>query len=463
MFGHHQSTPRHWPPLWRPLLGAWLAVNAVACSADETSGPGGAGGSSGSGGAGGSTSDCRPRGVGSIDVRITGLPAGVDAELVVGGPVEAIGVSADRTLLVAAGPYQITPARVAAPDPVVRTLFEPVLETREFCLREDETRRVEVSYVPVATSHKLWTNASNGSGNLLGFEASSLVSSADIGADVSLITGAGKDVAFDKLGNLWSMGGTVADPHLMRFPVSRANGSGTAEHDRSIDIEGLACLPALRAFAFDRGSLWVSTCGSGVVALSAAELEASGQVTPQIRIGGATENGDIAFDISRNLWVTDGETLLRYDAERLEASIDTPDLRLSVRDAADERGVTPSNLAFDSAGNLWITDFGGNVVSQVASTDLAGTGEKTAISAVSITLGVTALLEGPAFDESGGLWIALEANRFGRLSPAQLRLSSGPGTTTEPETIITSASMGNANRMALFPAPQDLPLYHRFP
>ena len=82
---------------------------------------------------------------------------------------------------------------------------------------------------------------------------------------------------------------------------------------------------------------------------------------------------------------------------------------------------------------------------------------------MSITLGVTALLERPAFDESGGLWMALAADRFGRLSPAQLGVSSGGGDPTEPETIITSPGMGNANRMALYPAPQDLPLYHRFP
>jgi hypothetical protein len=76
---------------------------------------------------------------------------------------------------------------------------------------------------------------------------------------------------------------------------------------------------------------------------------------------------------------------------------------------------------------------------------------------------VAALLERPAFDESGGLWIALDQNRFGRLSPDQLATSTGPGEPTQPETIITSPGMGSAQRIALYPAPEDLPLYHRFP
>lgn len=466
MFGRHHSSRPSWRRSRLALGALSIAVQAVACAGDDTEDQDGAAGAparGGSGGSGASAGDCRARGVGRIEIRISGLPEGVDAELVVGGPVEAIGVSADRTLDMAAGPILIDPAHVAAPDPIVRTLFEPVLEAREFCLGEGETRRVALSYVPVATSHALWADAANGDGDLLGFEASSLTASAAALAPVAVVdAGAGKDVAFDKQGNLWSMGATLADPHLVRFPAAVARGAGPAQPDRSIDIDNIECLPALRAFAFDRGALWVSTCGN-VVALAAEQLEASGSVTPRITIGGVTDNGDIAFDISRNLWVTDGDALLRYDAERLEASIDTPDLRLGARDAADDRGIRPSNLAFDSAGNLWIIDAGRRLVSQIASADLGGTGERAVNATLSITLGASALLERPAFDESGGLWIALEANRLGRLSPAQLGVSSGSSAPSVPETIITSPGMGNARRIALFPAPHDLPLYHRFP
>jgi ligand-binding sensor domain-containing protein len=201
-----------------------------------------------------------------------------------------------------------------------------------------------------------------------------------------------------------------------------------------------------------------------VVSLPPDQLTASGSVAPGVVIDAPVDNGDLAFDILGNLWVTSDMGVVRYDAARLGASIaSAPDLRLVVRDSVDERTIVPSNLAFDIAGNLWVIDFGGNLVSKVASSDLAGTGEQTAVAAVTITLGVAALLERPAFDESAGLWLALDQNRFGRLSAAQLAVSSTAGEPTVPEILITSPNMGNANRMALFPAPEGLPLRHRFP
>ncbi len=453
----------------RPLrIAALVWPVSVACTADRSepgesagAGSGGTGSQAGSGGgeAGGS---CRAVGVGRIEVRITGLPSDVQGRVIVAGPAESVAVESDRGLDVSAGPYLLTPERVAGADPIVRSLFEPDLPQTELCLAAGETREVELRYVPVPTSHRLWTNNSNGDGNLLGFSGASLGATGHVEPSISVTAGAGKDVAFDEEGNLWSMGATVADPHLMRFPKEVFDSSGAKEPDRRIDILDVACLPALRSFAFDRGVLWVSTCGSGVVAVAPEQLETSGQVTPAVSIGGLTENGDLAFDIVRNLWVTTTGSVLRYDAERLETSIEVPDLTLTVRDAADVRSIEPSNLAFDLAGNLWIIDFGGNLVSKVAQADLEGAGERTAVAAVSLTLGVAALLERPAFDESGGLWLALDQDRFGRLSPAQLGASSGAGEPTVPETLIESPGMGNANRMAFFPASADLPLYHRF-
>jgi streptogramin lyase len=219
----------------------------------------------------------------------------------------------------------------------------------------------------------------------------------------------------------------------------------------------------MHAMAFARnGALWVSTC-AGVMGLAAAEIDASGTVTAERVIDGLEDNGDLAFDSSENLWITDTDRVVRFDSERLVADITGgPDVALSIRDAGDARDITPSNLAFDRAGNLWVIDFGGNQVSKIAAADLEATGARSVVSEVTITLGVAALLERPAFDESGGLWLALDQNRFGRLGPEQLDTSTGSGAPTLPSTIITSPGMGNANRMAFYPAAADLPLYHHF-
>jgi streptogramin lyase len=449
------------------VMGIPLA-GTLACSTEDgaPAGGGGSGGAGrgGGGGTGGTASaGCPASGSGEIEVRISGLPAGVDASLIIGGPLGSRSVTEDTTFGEAAGPYVLTPGRVAAPDPIVRTLFEPVLAETEFCLEDDGTHRVELEYAPVATSHRLWTNNSNGTGNLLGFVASSLTASAEIAPTISAVAGAGKDVAFDGEGNLWSMGATTADPHLMRFPRALFSTSGEKEADLRIDVADVSCLPAMRALAFARtGALWASTCGR-VVALAAEDLDASGTLTPARVIEGLEDNGDLAFDSAQNLWITDAERVVRFGVERLEADITGgPDVELSLRDAADAGDIVASNLAFDRAGNLWVIDFGGNRVSKIASPELEATGARSVVSEVTITLGVAALLERPAFDESGGLWLALDQNRFGRLGPEQLAASSGSGAPTVPSTIITSPGMGNANRMAFYPAAEDLPLYHSF-
>jgi hypothetical protein len=109
-----------------------------------------------------------------------------------------------------------------------------------------------------------------------------------------------------------------------------------------------------------------------------------------------------------------------------------------------------------------VVDFGANVLARIALDAQSSSGSQTVVADRTIALGVTALLERPAFDESGGLWLALDQNRFGRLSPDQLTVNSDSGSPTIPETLITSPGMGNANRMAFYPAPADLPLYHHF-
>jgi hypothetical protein len=457
-----------WRWLRTMVMGIPLA-GTLACSTEEGD-PAGNGGSSGGGGTGGSSgaggtasAGCPAAGSGEIEVRISGLPAGVDANLIIGGPLGSRSITEDTTFGEAAGPYVLTPGRVAAPDPIVRTLFEASLAETEFCLEDDGTHRVELAYAPIATSHRLWTNNSNGTGNLLGFAASSLTASSEIAPTISVVAGAGKDVTFDSEGNLWSLGATTADPHLMRFPHALFAASGDKAADLRIDVADVSCLPAMRALAFAQtGALWASTCGR-VVGLAAEDLDASGTVTPARVIEGLDDNGDLAFDSAQNLWITGADRVVRFGVERLDGDITGgPDVELSIRDAADAGDIVASNLAFDSTGNLWVIDFGGNRISKIAGSDLEAAGARVVVSEISITLGVAALLERPAFDESGGLWLALDQNRFGRLGPDQLGTSTGSGAPAVPSTIITSPGMGYANRMAFYPAAADLPLHHHF-
>jgi streptogramin lyase len=451
-------------------------LGALACTVEDTgddSNVGGSGSAGSSGGdpmlgMGGSSSGetCAASGVGNVEIQITGLPTGVAAALTLTGPGGVRSVSAAGTLeALGAGSYTVAAARVADTDPIVRTLYEAALGETQFCLSSGGSHSVQLAYSVVPSSHRLWTNNSNGSGNLLGFSSSLLSASASREPAVSVTAGAGIDVTFDAEGNLWSMGATLAEPHLLRFPRTTLGASGEKEPDRGITIADVPCIPAMRAFAFDPGgALWVSSCGGRISKLSGSDLAGSGEVTPSVILSTVEDNGDVAFDSAGNLWVTAGLSVLRFDAGRLGSSSAAPaNLTLTVRSNDDTRDLGPSNLAFDAGGNLWVSDFGGNLLARVARASLSGTGAQSAVSEVTLALSVSALLERPAFDDSGGLWLALEPNRFGRLAPAQLLLSSTAGSPTAPETIITSPSMGYANRIAFFPAAAGLPLFHHFP
>jgi hypothetical protein len=124
-------------------------------------------------------------------------------------------------------------------------------------------------------------------------------------------------------------------------------------------------------------------------------------------------------------------------------------------------------LAFDAEGNVWGLDFGLNAVFQVAAESLTDTGVQDVQAAVSFVVNIGALLNTPAFDDGGGLWLNLSSDAlggtFGRFSPTQLGMSSGTGMPITPDVLITSASVSTELPVAFFPAPAGLPLFHSLP
>lgn len=240
--------------------------------------------------------------------------------------------------------------------------------------------------------------------------------------------------------------------------------------DRSINIPALTCVPATKALAFDKdGNLYVaSSCKKELYKLPAASLGASGTVTPSLTIATFQAIDGLAFDKAGNLWVADGvsDELLRFDASALTGTSASPTRRIKARKSdqpADLTALKPDMLAFDKDGNLWSYDFGLNLVFSVAAADLSGSGMANAIPTVRISIPVSAVLEGLAFDEGGGLWLPYSAGKLARLSPAQLTVSSGAGAPTMPDTIITASSIGSAQGPAIYPAPKGTPLFHALP
>jgi len=445
----------------RVSVALTLGLSLPACEpADDAAG----GGDAGMGGA--PSESCGSEGVGALTVEVAGLPEGVSADVVLTGPTGDEALTETTALPDApAGAYTVAARRVIVADPIVRSVYDAVSAPTSACVSPDAPQAVTVTYTRVPTSNHLWMPTARET-ELAGFGSSLLAVGGAQTPSVAARAPVGKAVAFDRDGNLWSLGPTLAEAMVNRVPARTLGGAGEAAADVEINLPEVSCLPAMRSLAFDAaGNLWLSVCGDRIMRLPADALERSGDKAADRVIEGLDGNDPLAFDAAGNLWVGSGGALLRFDASALaNPAVGAPALTLRVSDALDpNRGLTATGLAFDAAGALWATDFGANIVFQVGASALGGAGARTAQASVSLPIGVAALLNAPAFDEGGGLWLGLGDGALGWLSPAQLTTNVPAGEGVTPARVLTTDAIGADLPVALFPAPAGLPLFHALP
>ncbi|HEX2879206.1 MAG TPA: hypothetical protein VHO25_06695 [Polyangiaceae bacterium] len=422
---------------------------------------------------------CEPGGEGEIVIEIAGLPGDIEAAISLQGPVLSdagpLTLTESTTLAsTASGDYEANSQNVVGEDPLVRPMFTPAAPRQLFCLPDAESHTLTVNYQRVSTSNKLWALNDVADAALVSFTSAALAGggAADAGADAGIASDAvaGKDLAFDKSGHMWTFGPTTADPPLMRYRAAQFAGAEIPGPDRALEVNDIACLPAMRAMAFDgAGNLWLSTCGGEVVRIDKTTLETGSAqlraVDPDVVISGITENNqDLAFDGNGNLWLADDGKVVRFNADRLAASDnDAPDLIITLRDSGDNQDLVIDFLTFDANGNLWGTDFAGNTLARIAEAELDADGDATVVAEVSLVLSVAALLNRPAFDDAGGIWISYSNGQLIGLQAATLLISSSTGSPTDPDVVLQGDSIGSIGNVAFFPAAAGLPLYHAYP
>ncbi len=170
------------------------------------------------------------------------------------------------------------------------------------------------------------------------------------------------------------------------------------------------------------GKVWASNAnGSANVLGWAASALAATSSQPASVVAKTQGAGGIAFDREGNLWAvgatTADPTLVRYPAASLAASgTPTADRKIDLKGT----GCSPAarNVAFDSAGNLWVSVLCEKRVVRLAPADLAGDGEITA----SVAIGGFTAPKGIAFDAAGNLWVADDVLR--RVDAGRLAASS---------------------------------------
>lgn len=397
----------------------------------------------------------------------------IDVQAPEAAPVDIRVVAADGSvqridhagvLSLSAGPFRVEARRTRSPGTLVGRAYVGRVESMGLCLRPGSETQLRVVYELDPASERLYLSDRQG-GKLLAFDAPALLAGG-ASAPVAVFQGglnAPRHIAFDSAGRLW----VVDSQKVVAYARESLVGSGAPMP--SIVLEGPAVIgassPAAGAIAFDgEGALWLAKVAEDrVLRFSAESVAQSGSPMPTSSIQGAAVQGPsaLAFDSEGNLWVGSADDrVLMYRKERLAADIaDAPDLRLAGRTPGPSINAlrTPSSLAFDASGNLWVSYFASNVLARYTPaerTPPAGTPELTATPAVQLRIQVLALLSGMAFDEAGGLWFPGLQGRIVRLASGKLSASSQPtaDTTLEP------AGLNYAEHFAFNPPSASLPL-----
>jgi sugar lactone lactonase YvrE len=182
-------------------------------------------------------------------------------------------------------------------------------------------------------------------------------------------------------------------------------------------------------FTFDRaGNLWVlggTTSDAPLARYPAAMFATSGAKSSDVIIdspafaGGVPGPKVVAFDDAGNLWVSVvwASKVVRFTPAQLAASgSPTP--------AVEIGGIAgPSGIAFDAAGNMFVAATGDDAIIRVDHSHLATSGSTADLTLSAMTpppvIGSLAAPTGLAFDVTGGLWVDF-GGTLARLTPADL-------------------------------------------
>jgi sugar lactone lactonase YvrE len=178
--------------------------------------------------------------------------------------------------------------------------------------------------------------------------------------------------------------------------------AGTVELSPSQNFASFNAVYRLRA---DTGKLWLPVRDEHkLIALTPDNLSFPSTANPAIAVGTGAASGPnaIAFDGAGNLWLTDSLTdkIMMFDSEQLATSgTPTPTVILDGSSFLDG----PVGLAFDPDGNLWVASSFTNTVLRYTTNELTSSGAP-----IPDILSRPSVVKpfGLAFDEAGNLWVS---------------------------------------------------------
>ena len=154
------------------------------------------------------------------------------------------------------------------------------------------------------------------------------------------------------------------------------------------------------------GALWVGKWGTANLAegFTSPQLAAAGVAAAADTVGSAgamSTSSGTAFDSAGNLWVTDyiNQEIHKYTPAQLASGASVPAVTISTQKE-------PWGIAFDTHGNLWVSFYNGNYVLRYAASDVAAWSGSLTDPAHALSIPTPIGPLGLAFDAQGNLWVA---------------------------------------------------------
>ncbi|HLW96693.1 MAG TPA: hypothetical protein VKS25_15055 [Solirubrobacteraceae bacterium] len=184
-------------------------------------------------------------------------------------------------------------------------------------------------------------------------------------------------IAFDAAGDLWA--DNMSSSTLVEYSKGELLHTGAPTPKVTISSDSKNSLGSPSGETFDSsGDLWVSNLtAQSVVEYTPAQLTKSGPTTPAVTIStGKVTPGGLAFDAAGGLWVANaaGFSVVHYARTQLVTSgSPRPSITISASPASFALS-GPTGIAFDGAGDLWVTGRDGNAVTEFGPSELARSG-----------------------------------------------------------------------------------------
>jgi sugar lactone lactonase YvrE len=153
------------------------------------------------------------------------------------------------------------------------------------------------------------------------------------------------------------------------------------------------------------GALWVGKWGHVNLAegFTSPQLAAAGTAVATDTVGAASatiNSSGTAFDSAGNLWVTDyiNQKIRKFTPAQLASGGSAAAVTISTQKE-------PWGIALDSHGNLWVGFYNGNYVLRYAASDVAGWSGALTDPAPALSIATPIGPLGLAFDAQGNLWV----------------------------------------------------------